>query len=161
MHACTHTRSYTASLEALLIGHEDWVHSVCWQPELHHHPQQQQPGLPHSSSSSSSTDGVAAGSTALAQGSSSAWGGAATERSAACLLTASMDRTMVLWKYEVGGEGAVNFAFDFADVHKQLDSMDYQTQNGGGPCRDPWFGVCGILFAWLTGHMLQSALALV
>lgn len=25
-------RSFGVSLEALLIGHEDWVHSIAWQP---------------------------------------------------------------------------------------------------------------------------------
>lgn len=28
----TPRKPYTASLEALLVGHEDWVHSVQWQP---------------------------------------------------------------------------------------------------------------------------------
>ncbi|KAF5829987.1 WD40-repeat-containing domain protein [Dunaliella salina] len=121
--------TYTASLEALLIGHEDWVHSVCWQPEQqqrpdmpyssispagaatppapppeqqdrHHHHQLQQPDLRHNSISSNGTSTSSSGSNGSAQGHGSAWGGAVSERNTACLLTASMDRTMVLWKYE-------------------------------------------------------------
>ncbi len=53
--------TYAATLEAVLIGHEDWVHSVAW------HPRVQQP------------DG---------SGSSQP----------PCLLSASMDRTMMLWR---------------------------------------------------------------
>jgi hypothetical protein len=54
--------SYAATLEALLVGHEDWVHSVSWHPRV-----------PAPSG-----------------------GGATTQP--ACLLSASMDRTMVLWR---------------------------------------------------------------
>lgn len=55
---------YTAFLEALLVGHEDWVHSVQWQPPQppHSPPQDPQPAQP------------------------------------LCLLSTSMDRTMVLWR---------------------------------------------------------------
>ena len=56
-------KAFAAVLEALLIGHEDWVHSVAWQPGT---APSQQPG------------------TALSQ--------------RPCLLSASMDRTMALWR---------------------------------------------------------------
>ena len=48
----------TVTMEALLVGHEDWVFSVAWQPD---------------------------------QG---------AEPAAPCLLSASMDRTMMLWRPE-------------------------------------------------------------
>lgn len=48
---------HTALLESVLIGHEDWVHSVAWQP-------------------------LAASASAQRP----------------CLLSASMDRTMMLWR---------------------------------------------------------------
>ena len=55
---------YTAFLEALLVGHEDWVHSVQWQPPQppHSPPKDPQPAQP------------------------------------LCLLSTSMDRTMMLWR---------------------------------------------------------------
>ncbi|KAK9841002.1 hypothetical protein WJX81_004992 [Elliptochloris bilobata] len=63
-------RTLEASLEALLLGHEDWVHSVAWQ--LHPTPD------PRS-------------------------GPAAEQPQRPCLLSASMDRTMALWRPEAGG----------------------------------------------------------
>lgn len=53
---------YQATLEALLIGHEDWVHSVAWQPRK-------------------KDDGASKDE----------------DEALPCLLSASMDRTMVLW----------------------------------------------------------------
>lgn len=59
-------RTYRISLEALLMGHEDWVHTVCWQPT-----------------------------------------GKPAEPRRACLLSASMDRTMALWRKDtVSGQDA-------------------------------------------------------
>ena len=55
----TDRHSYAAIQEALLVGHEDWVHSVAWQPPV------------------TQPDG--------------------TRSQPACLLSASMDRTMMLW----------------------------------------------------------------
>lgn len=55
---------YTAFLEALLVGHEDWVHSVRWQP----------PQPPHSPAKDPQP------------------------AQPLCLLSTSMDRTMMLWR---------------------------------------------------------------
>ena len=54
--------TYAATLEAVLIGHEDWVHSVAWHPRV---------PAPDGSGGSSQPP---------------------------CLLSASMDRTMMLWR---------------------------------------------------------------
>ncbi|GMH35495.1 hypothetical protein BSKO_03363 [Bryopsis sp. KO-2023] len=56
----TSNHSYSIVLESLLIGHEDWVHSVDWQPPT------QSP----------------------------------SERENLRLLSASMDRTMIIWEYD-------------------------------------------------------------
>ncbi|KAK9820488.1 hypothetical protein WJX72_010831 [[Myrmecia] bisecta] len=80
----TDKHTYTAVLEALLIGHEDWVHSAQWQP-----PQV-------------AADGKL--------------------RQPLCLLSASMDRTMMLWRPDtptglwmgeesVGDAGASNLGY--------------------------------------------------
>jgi elongator complex protein 2 len=53
----------SAVLEALLIGHEDWVHSVQWKPQRR--------------------------------------GGGGTNKKRPCLLSSSMDRTMMLWEPDV------------------------------------------------------------
>lgn len=53
--------SWQVSLESLLVGHEDWVYSVVWQPPQH-----------------VDTDGIPLQSM--------------------CVLSASMDRTMMIWK---------------------------------------------------------------
>lgn len=58
---------YQAGLQGLLVGHEDWVHSVMWQPGVGH----QEP----------------------------------------CLLSSSMDRTMMLWRRDADtGEASGNQA---------------------------------------------------
>ncbi|KAL3133219.1 hypothetical protein ABBQ38_007106 [Trebouxia sp. C0009 RCD-2024] len=77
---------YTAFLEALLVGHEDWVHSVQWQSSLGQGPGQ---GL---------------------------------QAQPLCLLSTSMDRTMMLWRPDpltglwmseesVGDAGANNLGY--------------------------------------------------
>ena len=53
----------TVNMEALLVGHEDWVFSAAWQPQ--HGADAEQP----------------------------------------CLLSASMDRTMMLWRPEASSGG--------------------------------------------------------
>ncbi|XP_075265418.1 uncharacterized protein LOC142357762 [Convolutriloba macropyga] len=57
------TTKFTVALEAVLVGHEDWVHSLSWEPC---------PGL---------------------------------SRAQLCLLSASMDRTMMLWRPDMAEPG--------------------------------------------------------
>eukprot|EP00955_Chlamydomonas_euryale_P098070 365123-Chlamydomonas_euryale.AAC.10 len=70
---CAGGRAMLATMEALLIGHEDWVHSVAWRP----------PPLPPAGAARS---------------------GRHTPQpfSDLCLLSASMDRTMMLWQHDPG-----------------------------------------------------------
>ncbi len=56
----------TVTMEALLVGHEDWVFSAAWQPDQD-----------------------------------------AAESAAPCLLSASMDRTMMLWRPEASSGALV------------------------------------------------------
>ncbi|OAE19684.1 hypothetical protein AXG93_1847s1490 [Marchantia polymorpha subsp. ruderalis] len=62
---------WQVSLESLLLGHEDWVYSVRWQPPIAGH-------LGIDSGTVSSEEQVA--------------------EEAMCVLSASMDRTMMIWK---------------------------------------------------------------
>ncbi|KAI8476319.1 MAG: WD40 repeat-like protein [Monoraphidium minutum] len=67
------------SLEGLLVGHEDWVHTVCWRP---------QPPPP-----------AAAG----AGGQGRRRAASPPRRAALRLLSASQDRSMLLWRCDEGG----------------------------------------------------------
>ncbi|KAG2482428.1 hypothetical protein HYH03_018632 [Edaphochlamys debaryana] len=78
-HVDTASHRYVATPEALLIGHEDWVHSLAWAPP------------PPAPACAEGGGGGEAGDPGRA--------GVHTRASAA-LLTASMDRTMVVWRYE-------------------------------------------------------------
>ncbi|KAG2449340.1 hypothetical protein HYH02_005495 [Chlamydomonas schloesseri] len=76
-HVDTDTHRYVATSEALLIGHEDWVHGLQWAPA---------PWAP------AATAGGGSGGRRSRVRSHS--------RATAALLTASMDRTMIIWRYE-------------------------------------------------------------
>ncbi len=83
-HFNTPKHTYWASLEALLIGHEDWIHSVAWRP------------VPDTNSSTSQQPAAAAAAAAgpfLAN---------ALPREQLCLLSASQDRTMIMWHCDLG-----------------------------------------------------------
>jgi len=73
----TQQHEYSATLESLLIGHEDWVHSVAWHPRV-----------------------------PAPEGSGSAGAGIGSTHQPPCLLSASMDRTMMIWRpdHATGGQ---------------------------------------------------------
>ncbi|KAF6265071.1 WD40-repeat-containing domain protein [Scenedesmus sp. NREL 46B-D3] len=73
-HLSTPSSTYWVSLEALLVGHEDWLHSISWRP------------IP------------AAGDAGA--GASAAAAAAAASRQELTLLSVSQDRSMMLWSYD-------------------------------------------------------------
>jgi len=85
-HLSAGSHTYWVTLESLLIGHEDWLHSVCWRP------------LPPKAAAAAAADHA---------GSATSGGAAAVEapsRSDVTLLTTSQDRSMMLWGYDAPNE---------------------------------------------------------
>ncbi|GIL68204.1 hypothetical protein Vafri_21466 [Volvox africanus] len=101
-HVVTTKTRYVATCEALLIGHEDWVHGLQWAPPPP--PPSPPPPPPTSvtpSCSLEACDGEAATAAAAANG-EGATGRCQRihSRATAALLTTSMDRTMIIWRFE-------------------------------------------------------------
>ncbi|GIM15503.1 hypothetical protein Vretimale_18281 [Volvox reticuliferus] len=102
-HVDTTKTRYVATCEALLIGHEDWVHGLQWAPTP------PSPTPPSSSSPEARVGETAAAAAAAATVAAANGEGAAAAvqqrvhtRATAALLTASMDRTMIIWRFETG-----------------------------------------------------------
>jgi len=74
---------FAVAMEALLVGHEDWVFSAAWQP--------QQPVADSADST------------------------------APCLLTASMDRTMMLWRPEASAGLQTRLCQSFTISNMQMN----------------------------------------
>lgn len=78
-----------ASIHGVLLGHEDWVHSVCWV-----HRSTQHAGSDHDPASASAAGG------GPAEGGAAVGGLPGVEE--LTLVTASMDRTVMLWAADRG-----------------------------------------------------------
>ena len=72
-HLSTPSSTYWVSLEALLVGHEDWLHSISWRP------------IPAAGDAGAGASAAAA---------------AAASRQELTLLSVSQDRSMMLWSYD-------------------------------------------------------------
>jgi elongator complex protein 2 len=93
--------SYSIQLESVLLGHEDWIYSVCWHPPTFEGETRHQP---------------------------------------MCLLSASMDKTMIIWKLDksagiwvdkvrvgdVGGNTLGFYGAVFSEDGKSILGHDYQ-----------------------------------
>lgn len=107
---------YTASLEALLVGHEDWVHSVQWQPpsqqskpsQQAQHAQHAQNRIQTEAQPSQQDISVNAKQQQPAQqdGQQDSLNHSQQaqhdddSQQPLCLLSTSMDRTMMLWRQD-------------------------------------------------------------
>jgi elongator complex protein 2 len=111
-----------ATLDAVLVGHEDWIHSVCWRP----HPPSSTPSRPG-------------------------------PRSSLTLMTASMDRSMMLWSHIDGNEGLWTSHASIGDAGAQC--LGYFTgcfSACDGGRRILAHGFTGALHLWEEGVIASS-----
>lgn len=111
-----------ATLDAVLVGHEDWIHSVCWRPS----PPTSVPTCPG-------------------------------PRSSLTLMTASMDRSMMLWSHIDGNEGLWMSHASLGDAGAQCLGYFtgcFSSSDGGG--RILAHGFTGALHLWEEGVSASS-----
>ncbi|GLI63733.1 hypothetical protein VaNZ11_006797 [Volvox africanus] len=117
-HVVTTKTRYVATCEALLIGHEDWVHGLQWAPPPSPSPlasawvtpspppppTSAAPPPPTSATSSCSPEARVGGAPATAAAAIGEGAGVGRQRihtrATAALLTTSMDRTVIIWRFE-------------------------------------------------------------
>ena len=135
-------RRLAAALEAILIGHEDWLHSICWRPQP----------------ATAAASGREVGTRAVPETTTGGGRDLPRDRASLCLLTSSMDRTMMLWQHDpasgiwmssasVGDAGAQCLGYfggcfspDGASIlaHGFTGALHLWTQRGGGAEGDNW-----------------------